>query len=422
MMDMIEFFVTIGYSITLMYMLLDIEVKRSKGIYIMGLFMTILLVCGGFVWFSLGYQSFMFLYPIFVQIPLFIGFWFISKYKGVKLLFVLLTVIVLSSPPILLGHIVAAFFGYNDLIVNVVCLVMYLPITFIVYKYFRPLFLYMLRNTKKGWWVFCLIPLSYNVFTFLLGRYDVELVREVEILWLDTTVAILIIGSYVLILRLFRQTRKQLTLQNEQNILAMQVSALEARSEALKQSEETTLLYRHDLRHHLHLINGYVADNNLSQIKKYLTEIEKSIDDTVTIKYCDNDAVNLILSPYINRAKEENIMVESHVHIPKDCEVSDLDLCIILSNAIENAINACRSITDINDRRINISCTSKNEKLFIQVTNNFIGEVNFAEDMPISDQENRGFGTKSIAATVQKYCGLCSFTAESGVFKVRVIL
>jgi len=420
--DLIEFFVTIGYSIILMYLLLEVEIKRNKGVYIMGLTMILLLVCGGFVWLSLGFQSFMILYPLFVQVPLFIGFWFISKYKGIKLLFVLLTVIVLSSPPILIGHIVSANFGYNDVIVSVVCLVMYLPMTFIVYKYFRPLFRYMLRNTKKGWAMFCMIPLSYNAFTYLLGRYDLELVREEPILWLDTSVAILVIAAYVLILRFFKQTREQLIMQNEQNILAMQVSTLQARSETLKESEEKTILYRHDLRHHLHLINGYVADNKLAELKKYITEIEKSIDDTVTIKYCDNNAVNLILSPYINRAKREKIVVESQVYIPKECEVSDMDLCIILSNAIENAINACMNIKDTNNRRINISCKSKNDKLLIQVSNNFMGEVIFLEDMPISAEENHGFGTKSIAATVQKYNGLCSFSVGSGVFKARVIL
>ena len=132
MMDLIEFFVTIGYSITLMYMLLDCEVKRKRDIYMTGLSVAIFLAFGGFVWLSMGYESFMILYPVFVHMPLFIVFWFVSKYKGIRLFFVLLTVIVLSSPPILIGHIVSSFFGYNDVILNVVCISLYLPITFIV--------------------------------------------------------------------------------------------------------------------------------------------------------------------------------------------------------------------------------------------------------------------------------------------------
>ncbi|MDF2613276.1 MAG: hypothetical protein K0S71_1062 [Clostridia bacterium] len=422
MMDLIEFFGTLGYSIILMYMLLEFEVKRIKGICMMGLFMTILLISGGFVWFSLGYQSFMILYPVFVLGPLFIAFWFVPKYKGIKLFFVLLTVIVLSSPPILIGYIVSSFFGYNDRILSVVSLVMYLPITFIVYKYFRPLFLYMLRNTKKGWTTFCLIPLSYNVYTFLTGKYDVEIVRDEPLLWVDTSVTILIIAAYVLILRFFRQAREQLIMQNEQNILEVQLSALQERYETMQEAEEKTIIYRHDLHNHLHMINGYLDDNNLTGIKNYITEIEKSIDDTVTTKHCDNDAVNLILSPYINRAKNEKMTVESQISIPKNCGVSDMDLCIILSNAIENAINASMNIKDMNDRRIIISCKSKNDRLFIQVMNHFIHQVKFVEDMPISEEEKHGFGSKSIVATVQKYKGLYAFTAESGVFKMRVIL
>jgi sensor histidine kinase regulating citrate/malate metabolism len=247
-------------------------------------------------------------------------------------------------------------------------------------------------------------------------------VRDAPLLWVDTLIAILMIAAYVLILRFFKQTREQFIMQNEQNILAMQVSSLQARAEMIKESEEKAIIYRHDLRHHLHLINGYLVDKNLTEMKKYITELEKNIDNPVTIKYCDNNAVNLILSPYINRANNEKIRVDSQVYIPQDCEVSDMDLCIILSNAIENAINACMNIKDINNRRISISCKSKNNKLFIQVANNFIGEVTFAEGMPISAEENHGFGTKSIVATVQKYSGLCSFTAESGVYRTRVIL
>ena len=422
MINVIEFFGTIAYSITLMCILLEFEVKRIKGIWMMGLFMIILVVLGGSVWLSLGYESFMILYPIFVHLPLFIGFWFVSKYKGTRLFFVLLTVIVLSSPPVLIGHMVSNFYGYNHNIVSVVCLVMYLPMTVIVYKYFRPLFLYMLHHTKQGWITFCIIPLAYNGYTFLTGKYDVALIREEPLLWVDTTVTILIIAVYMIILRFFKQTREHLMMQNQQNILDVQVGALQERYQTMQELEKKTITYRHDLRHHIHLLEDYLADNNVAEIKKYIIETENNINKTATIKYCDNEAVNLILTPYITKAENQKIRVETQIYIPKNCEVADIDLCIILTNAIENAINASMHIKNINDRRIAISCKSKNNKLFIQVMNNFIGEVKFLEEMPISEKEVQGFRTKSIVATVDKYRGLYSFTAKEGVFKIRVIL
>ncbi|HEY5585752.1 MAG TPA: ATP-binding protein [Ruminiclostridium sp.] len=99
-----------------------------------------------------------------------------------------------------------------------------------------------------------------------------------------------------------------------------------------------------------------------------------------------------------------------------------MDLCVILSNAIENAVNACKRIPIANDRIIRIICKTKNDKLFIQIANSYEGTIIFVDDMPISIEENHGLGTKSIAAVAQKYGGVYSFTTEDEVFKTSIIL
>ncbi|MFA9464136.1 MAG: ATP-binding protein [Velocimicrobium sp.] len=190
----------------------------------------------------------------------------------------------------------------------------------------------------------------------------------------------------------------------------------------MKQAEERAIILRHDLRHHLHLINGYLMTDNIKKAKSYLSEIEKNIYEHVITKYCTNEAVNLILSSYINMARNEGITVQTQVSISETCEIADMDLCVILANAIENAIHACINIKDSTDRTIHISCLSKNQKLLIQISNNFTGVVTFKNDMPVTEEQNHGFGTTSIAATVQKYNGIYSFTAEEYVFKLNIIL
>lgn len=418
----IEFVVTVGYSIALMYMLLDFEVKANKGIYIMGVFMSLLLLLGAFAWVTLGYDSFMILYPIFVQTPLYIAFWLFSKYKGMKLLFVLLTVMALSSLPVLAGEIISSFFG-NDVVIRlVVTIIIYLPIGLIVYKYFRPLFLYMLRNTNIGWLTFCLIPLSYNIYTFIMGRYNVDVIKDQLVLLLDSTVAVLIIVAYVLILRFFKQTRENLILENEENILVIQSSSLKAQSEAIQESEEKTNICRDDLLRHLTMINRFVEDNNLGKIEEYISDVEKNIEENPPSEYCENKAINYILGPYINRAKYEGIAVDCRIELPESSKIPEIDLCIILSNAIDNAIKASLDIPDVSRRRIEIRCKSKSAKLLIEVTNNYVGDIEFEDYIPVSEEENRVFGAKSIRALVEKHNGLFSFTAEEGVFKLRIII
>jgi sensor histidine kinase YesM len=175
------------------------------------------------------------------------------------------------------------------------------------------------------------------------------------------------------------------------------------------------------MRHHLNLIDAYLSDNNKARAQKYISEVGHAIDDTVVKKYCGNYTVNLILSSYIAKANNEEIRVETQIDLPEKNNILDMDLCIIFANAIENATNACKRIS-LKDRVLNIICKNKSNKLFIQITNRYEGSVNFIGDMPVRTIENHGLGIKSIAAVAQKYGGLCSFTAEDGLFSASIIL
>jgi two-component system, LytTR family, sensor histidine kinase AgrC len=267
-----------------------------------------------------------------------------------------------------------------------------------------------------------MIPLSYCIILYSYGRFNLD---EVDIHRSHISVALLFclaFSAYYMIFRFFRQTREQLILQDEQNVLISQVTAAQLHFEALEESQEKTVLYRHDMRHHLNLINSYLADNNRKAAQKYIAEVERTIDEAVVEKYCSNYTVNLILYSYITHAKKEDIDVETQIDLPEHNTVSDMDLCVIFGNVIENAINACIGILNVNDRFLKIVCKSKNNKLFIQLTNSCKGNVEFADGLPVSMKDDHGLGTKSIAAVAQKYGGVYSFAAADGVFTTSIIL
>jgi hypothetical protein len=364
------------------------------------------------------------LYPLLVQLPAFLAFVFVSRFKLIKVFFVHLTLVAISLSLSLTGLIISYFFDFDmATIMNVVCYIMYLPVGFLVYKYLRPSFLYMLRSTDKGWFGFCIIPLSYTLLIYLISNYNINDVKlQPRTVVSAVLLLILTFAAYLLILRFFKQTREQLTLQNEQNLLQMQVSTAKMHLEELKASQEKAIIYRHDMRHHLNLIDAYLTDNNKAAAQKYITEVEKTIESTSVEKYCNNYTVNLILYSYIAKAKNEQIKVETQIDLLEKTSVSDMDLCVIFANAIENAVNACNLIPNTNDRTLQIVCKTKNDKLFIQITNSYKGTVMFVNDMPVSSEENHGLGTRSIVAVAQKYNGLYSFSADNGVFKTSLIL
>jgi sensor histidine kinase regulating citrate/malate metabolism len=202
----------------------------------------------------------------------------------------------------------------------------------------------------------------------------------------------------------------------------MQVATAQAHLGALEESQEKTIIYRHDMRHHLNLIRAYLADNNVAAAEKYIINIENILESAVVEKYCSNYSVNLILCSYIAKAKNEQIKVETRINLPETTAVSDMELCVIFANAIENAINACVLVPIIDSRYLKILCKNENDKLFIQVINSYEGSILFDGDMPVSLTEDHGLGTKSIAAVAEKYGGIYSFTAENSAFKASIIL
>jgi len=421
-MDLIWLLLTLCFATIVVYMLIDCEVKHKKDLYWLGLFVTFMIVLDSFVWIHFGHETFMRRYTLLAQIPLFIAFLFVSKYKGVKLLFVHLTVVSLVSSIVLVAILIASYFGFSKTSMNLICLILYLPAGFLTYRYFRPYILYMLRNTDKGWLGFCIIPLTYFIITYSYSNYNTGSMISQTSFAPILRGLIFTVVSYIMILWLFKQTREQLTLQNEQNLLQMQITASKHNLEALKESLEKTIIYRHDMRHHLNLINAYLAHNNKEAAQNYITEVEKTIESVTVETYCSNYSLNLIMNFYVTKAKEEHIDVETQIELPRELTVSDMDLCLVFSNAIENAINALASIQSTEDKVLKIFCKTQNDKLHIEITNRFEGTVMFVDDMPVRKSENHGLGTKSIAAITEKYNGVYSFIAENGFFKTRVIL
>lgn len=423
MLDQIKSLFTLVFAISFMYLLLDCDFKNKKKLHFIIPFVVITVIFDTYVLLNYGYVQFMRMYPIIVQIPSLIIFTYTSKFKLIKVLYVHLTIIALTTSVSVVAIIISGFTNPEKDVINVITCFIYPLVAFVSYKYLRPTILYMLRNAEKGWLSFCMIPITYNILIYTYSKYSFSSTSITpKTVLFALLIFLLTLSAYYLIFRNFRQTREQLTLQNEQNLLRTQISAAQVHLKSLKESQEMTIIYRHDMRHHLNLISAFLIDNNITATQKYIAEVQTSIGSTVVDEYCNNYAVNLILYSYLTKAKNDQITVEAQINLSENNRISDMDLCVIFSNAIENAINACLRITNTKERVLKIICMNKNDKLFIQITNSYQGALEFIDDMPVTTEENHGLGTKSIAAVVQKYNGVCSFSADDTMFKSIVIL
>jgi len=408
------------YGILIMVFLLDIKMNKKNLIAIIT-YIIISIIFHMLFYVFLGGPLLEKSYPLVVHLPLIIFCCMFFKKRFDNVLFVLCTAYLLTIPRRWVGDIISLAFHSDPFISVIIQLLVTIPLLILIYKYLRTYIIKVLLSSDGKIRFLLIMPSFYYVIAYLTTVYT-QLLYTSRIVVIGILTILTFTFFYYSFIAYFNEMEKRFELTNEQNILAVQISALHSRVETMRQAEESAIFLRHDLRHHLHLINGYLIMDNVEKARTYLSEIEKNMYEHVITKYCTNEAVNLILSSYISMAKNRGIAVQTHVSIPETCEIADIDLCIILANAIENAIHACINIKGSTDRIMHINCLSKNHKLLIQITNSFDGVVTFKNDMPVTDEEHHGFGTKSIVATVQKYNGIYSFTTQEHVFKVNIIL
>lgn len=159
-------------------------------------------------------------------------------------------------------------------------------------------------------------------------------------------------------------------LRQENQLLSMQ----QQRYENLKASIEEMRQARHDMRHHLNQISRLAEEENLPKLKEYLTSTICKIPD-FDMHLCENQAADSVAGYYYALARRENIPFSLQLDLPARLPVDEVDMCLVLSNLLENALEASLRIVD-RPRHIRItSYLHAGNLLLIQVENTYVGEI-----------------------------------------------
>ena len=269
---------------------------------------------------------------------------------------------------------------------------------------------------------FGVVPLAGYLFDYVTRIYTSLLAdgnqAAVEFMFFVSSVAYIV---FVLRISTEENTRNQL--EQTRNNLKLQVGQAVREIEALRTSQQQTRAYRHDLRHHLQYISTCIENGRGEQAQEYIQSICSEIEASKVTIYCENETANLIFSSYAARAEECGVPFRVEANIPQSIPVAETDLCVLLSNALENALRACRRLK-AEDKAVFIEVTAreKNGWLFLQFINPCPEGVRFENGVPVNRAEGHGVGVRSICAIVEKYKGLSDFSVQDGRFILRVSL
>lgn len=180
--------------------------------------------------------------------------------------------------------------------------------------------------------------------------------------------------------------------------------------------------WRHDYHNHLQAIKGHLALNQLSEVNAYLLSLEKDLDRIDTYVKSGNLMTDAILNSKVSLAEKHNIKVTCKASVPEEIIISEIDLCVILGNLLDNAIEACSTLNN-EQCFIRIYMAILRKQLYISIQNSAKEDLNFEEKNYISTKRgNHGLGMKRVKAVVDKYNGFLNLQNEPGIFASEVTL
>ena len=181
--------------------------------------------------------------------------------------------------------------------------------------------------------------------------------------------------------------------------------------------------WRHDFRNHIQLLKTYAQKGDLASVCSYLAQLEDDLKRVDPAVKTGNLMADAILNSKITLAKAHKIPVRVDAHIPVKLSISDLDLCVILGNLFDNAIEANLDLPP-EQRMIRVYMDMKNTQLYISFTNRTAAKKMRKEKgrFVSTKGEGHGFGLVRIDNIVQRYGGYLSRNSEDGALTTEILI
>ncbi len=210
----------------------------------------------------------------------------------------------------------------------------------------------------------------------------------------------------------------------EERTMEYQNHLLEKQVQEVENIYVTMRGWRHDYHNHLQSMKAYVKMGQYEKLEEYLALLEEDLDQVNQLIESGNVNLDAILNSKLSLALKNGIEVDYKANCPEQLSVSDIDLCALIGNLIDNAVESCEKMTEQDGKQfIRLYIGVLKKQLYISVTNSTNEVVRKLDSEYISKKRgNHGHGLKRINLVVEKYQGYINRQNEPGVFVTEIML
>lgn len=186
---------------------------------------------------------------------------------------------------------------------------------------------------------------------------------------------------------------------------------------------ESSARARHDFRQTIRTLQELARTKDMEAVTDFISAYAKTLPENESIRYCSNYALNALLNYYRQMARQNEIRLDIEMDLPDILRMSDVDLCTMLGNMLDNAVAACQSIQTGN-RFIELRGQNRFGKQFILVmTNTCPKKLRKKDGAYLSTRKDgAGLGLNSVRQIVEEYSGTATFSDEDGIFYSNVLI
>lgn len=181
--------------------------------------------------------------------------------------------------------------------------------------------------------------------------------------------------------------------------------------------------WRHDYRNHIQVMKALAAKEDMDGIRSYLDMLDHDLATVDTVVKTGNAMADAILNSKITLARSKGISVSVDAHIPVKLKMSELDLCVIIGNLFDNAIDANMALPE-GERMIRVYMDMKKTQLYISFTN-FTAtkkQKKLGGLFATTKGEGHGFGLVRIDNIIERLDGYLSRNSEDGAFTTEILI
>lgn len=214
-------------------------------------------------------------------------------------------------------------------------------------------------------------------------------------------------------------------IQNEQVFTARQNHLLQKNYELAQTAYQANAELFHDMRNHFLMLQNYLAEGKIAEAQSYLEKLSGNKVIHNEERWTGIEAIDYILGQKIDSARQHQITVTINAEYPKDCKIDPVDLCTIITNLLDNAIEGTEKCPEYIDKKIDITIRRIYQFILIRITNSTATPPVQHNGQLITtkqDKQKHGWGVKSVISAAEKYNGTVKFNYADFMFSVSVML